>query len=247
MTPAAECAMQCAYRSGKLAGGAGWLSHPGGLELTRHAIEKAGLSRAARVLDIGCGSGESIRFLLSRGMDAVGVDRGSTLEAGTIPASSRVAASAEQLPFADASMDGVLAECSLSVMRDSRKVLSECARVLRTGGRLIISDLYARNSPRIKAVRELRGACVSGMLVREELESWLLDAGFETVCFEDHSRALCEAAARFLFEHDSVDELWSSGEGMSDLEINAAMKQVRAGYFLLIATRVASCVAKSGK
>ncbi len=229
---------QCTYRSGRLPDGAGWLLHPGGLELTRHAIEIAGLNRGARVLDLGCGSGESVKFLQECGMDAMGVDQAENSEPGAMTPSARVVAQAEQLPFADSSVDAVLAECSLSVMGDPRKVVLECARVLRPGGQLIISDLYARNPQQIAAVRGLSGACTSGMLVREELESCLRDAGFATVCFEDHSRALREAIARFLFEHDSLDELWASDGGASGSEIKAAMEQVRAGYFLLVATRV---------
>jgi SAM-dependent methyltransferase len=246
MTLAVGCNARCAYQSGRLPDGAGWLSHPGGLDLTRHAIEMGGLGCGARVLDIGCGSGQSVRYLLSLGIKAVGVDQADDSETASTPPGARVVASTEQLPFADASMDAVLAECSLSVMRNPRKVMSECARVLRTGGQLIISDLYARNPGDIAAVRELKSACVSGMLVREELESWLHDAGFETQCFEDHSRALCDAVAHFLFEHDSTDELWSSDGEISAQEISTAMKQVRAGYFLLIATRGASCAAKNG-
>lgn len=237
----------CAYESGRLPGGAGWLSRPGGLELTQHAIEVAGLIRGDRVLDLGCGSGESVKFLRASGIDAMGVDKPHNLEVANAPSGLRVDAFAEQLPFANASVDGVLAECSLSVMCDARKVLSECARVLRPGGHLIISDLYARNSMAIAAIRELKGSCVSGIIVRTDLENWLNDAGFATLCFEDHSRALREAVAHFLFAHDSIDDLWMSATRAPNSEsITAAMKQVRAGYFLLIATRVAERKLENG-
>jgi arsenite methyltransferase len=236
MIPEAECGVACAYESGRLPASAGWLSHPGGLDLTERAIELARLSRGDRVLDLGCGSGESLRWMRASGLDAVGVDRLHDSE--SVAGRLHINASVEPLPFADASLDAVLAECSLSVMGAPHKVLAECARVLRPGGRLMISDLYARSPESIAAVRELKHGCVAGIIVRQELESWLRDTGFSTQHFEDHSRLLREAVANFIFEHDSIESIWASDGKTADSQpIADAMKQVRAGYFLLIATR----------
>jgi arsenite methyltransferase len=230
-----------AYESGRLPGGAGWLAHPGGLEITLRAIALSGLEHGARILDLGCGSGESIHLLQSRGFDAIGVDEARrSFPGGAGETGLFVEACAEELPFADSSFDGVLAECSLSVMRNPQKALVECARVLRPDGQLMISDLYARNPGKIEAVRRLKGSCVSAMLVREELDPMLQEAGFSAQCFEDHSRALREAAARFILDHESMEELWQSGAHTADARtIMSAMKQVRAGYFLLVATLIA--------
>jgi hypothetical protein len=101
----------------------------------------------------------------------------------------------------------------------------------------MISDLYARQPEAIAQVRALPGSCVAGILVREELEASLSNAGFTVNVWEDHSRALRECAARFLFEHGSLDGLWGCGGGDSSRTIQAAMQAARAGYFLLIATR----------
>jgi ubiquinone/menaquinone biosynthesis C-methylase UbiE len=218
-----------------LPGGAGWLSHPGGLELTLHAIELAGMKPNARILDIGCGSGESVQFLRAAGLDAFGVDVSlHSTNTGTC-----LRASASELPFADSSLDGVLVlcECSLSVMKRPAQVLTECARVLRPGGRLMISDLYARAPEAIGAIRRLQASCVAGIMVRAELETWMHEAGFVTEQFEDHSRMLREAAARFILEHDSIETLWATAPHSDAQEIASAMKQVRAGYFLVVAAR----------
>jgi hypothetical protein len=103
----------------------------------------------------------------------------------------------------------------------------------------MISDLYARNPDAIQAVRSIATSCVSGMIVRGDLESWLLESGFAIELFEDHSQALREVAAQYIFDHGSLETLWTRGERTSDSqELATAMKRVRAGYFLLIATHV---------
>jgi hypothetical protein len=58
--------------------------------------------------------------------------------------------------------------------------------------------------------------------------------------WEDHSPALRECAARFIFEHDTLEGLWPCGGQESADEMQAAMRAARAGYFLLVATRDAA-------
>jgi SAM-dependent methyltransferase len=201
----------------------------------------ANLGAGATVLDLGCGSGESVRYLRTLGIDAIGIDvrPGTEKERDhTLPTRAHVVARAEELPFPDGSVDGVLAECSLSVMQDKECVLAECARVLSDGGRLIVSDLYARQPDAIAQVRALKSSCVSGMVVREELGAALGRHGFALNVWEDHSQALRECAARFILEHGSLQGLWNCDAEDSAQTIQDAMRAARAGYFLLVATRV---------
>jgi ubiquinone/menaquinone biosynthesis C-methylase UbiE len=46
-----------------------------------------------------------------------------------------------QLPFADQELDGVIAECSLSVVRDQAAALDEIRRVLKPDGKLAVTDV----------------------------------------------------------------------------------------------------------
>jgi arsenite methyltransferase len=231
---------QSAYATGRLACEDDRLLRPGGLELTARAIALARLGAGATVLDIGCGAGYSVRYLRTLGIDAIGIDReiryDNQLTQGLDPA-SYIVACAEDLPFPESSLHGVLAECSLSLIEDQDRVLMECARVLKDGGRLMISDLYARQPEAIGAVRLLKSSCVSGMIIREELETLLALCGFVVEVWEDHSRALRECAARFIMENDSLEGLWTNEAKDSTQTIQTAMHDARAGYFLLIATR----------
>ncbi len=240
MTVACTIRDRSAYETGRLAEGDTRLFRPGGLELTSRAIALARLSPGSMVLDLGCGAGDTLRYLQARGIDAIGIDC-----AGDVPSTEtrgsdppmRIVALAEALPLADSSVHGVLAECSLSLFQDRERALAECARVLVDGGQLMISDLYARNPGAVAQVRSLSGSCAERILVRDELEAVLSSAGFTTTVWEDHSPALRECAARFLFEHGTLDGLWGCGGGESSQTIQAEMRAARAGYFLLIATR----------
>lgn len=231
---------QSAYANGRLARGDDRLFRPGGLELTARAIALASLGAGATVLDLGCGAGESVRYLHTLGIDAIGVDCndvGDRVSARGLPPYKHIVAKAEDLPFAESSVHGVLAECSFSLIEDTDRLLTECARVLKDGGRLMISDLYARHPEAIGAVRALSSSCVSGMVVREELEAQLARHSFRVEVFEDHSHALRECAARFILENDSLEGLWGCQTKDCTEAIQAAMHAARSGYFLLIAMR----------
>lgn len=216
------------YETGRLAHRDSRLFRPGGLDLTERAIALVGLRPGARVLDLGCGAGDTIRWLRAQGFDALGIDPAPD-PAGTNPP-TRITGRAEALPFPQASVHAILAECSFSLVEDRARALAECARVLFDGGRLILSDLYARRPD------ALRGPCAATLLAREDLEAALGHAGFTVDLWEDHSRTLRECAARYLFEHGSLEGLWGCGSE-SSAATQSAMRAARAGYFLLIATR----------
>jgi SAM-dependent methyltransferase len=102
----------------------------------------------SRVLDLGCGTGSSLRFLvpLPRGGMAVGVDRvaealrQAAAALGQAGRASLVRADLNRpLPFAEASFDRVLCHNVLESLPDPQALLREAHRVLRPGGRLLLS------------------------------------------------------------------------------------------------------------
>lgn len=104
----------------------------------------AGDVNGRRILDAGCGSGPLTAELRDRGAILTGVD-GS---AGMIDIARRrlgddvplhVADLAQPLPFDDDSFDDVVASLVLHYLEDWAEPLAEIRRVLRPGGRLIVS------------------------------------------------------------------------------------------------------------
>jgi SAM-dependent methyltransferase len=104
----------------------------------------AGDVSGRRILDAGCGSGPLFAALRERGAVVTGFDR----SAGMIElarrrlgaeADLRVADLADPLPYPDDAFDDVIASLVLHYLQDWGPALAELRRVLKTGGRLIVS------------------------------------------------------------------------------------------------------------
>lgn len=86
----------------------------------------------------------------------------------------------EDLPLRDDSVDLVISNCVLNLSPDKRRVFSEISRILKPGGRLVISDITydADLSLDIKYNETLRGECIGGALRYQDLFGLLNDLGF---------------------------------------------------------------------
>lgn len=225
------CALEHPYQAGRHDDGAPL--RPGGCELTLRALNLADFASGERVLDLGCGVGVATRLLQRHGCTAIGLDLALerlSLACRDEPALAMVAGDAAQLPFAAESLDGILAECSLSLTGFSPTVLAECHRVLRRGGRLAVTDLYTRAD---KGHRPALPGCLGGMAARAGILAALAEAGFIVQCWEDHSDRLKSFVARLIFVGGGADALWS-GDGP---DYAAALRASRPGYFLLVSRK----------
>ncbi|MGH2632612.1 MAG: class I SAM-dependent methyltransferase, partial [Tepidiformaceae bacterium] len=97
------------------------------------------------VLDVGCGEGRFGRILHVRGARVIGVDPTASLigeAARRAPGPlACVRAGAEGLPFKTGAFDLVVSYVMLVDVPDIASAISEMARCLRPGGRLVVSNL----------------------------------------------------------------------------------------------------------
>ena len=89
----------------------------------------------ARILDMGAGAGEAVAIFRELGFVSVGIDlepRGPGVEQGDYLCSS----------LTDGSFEGVFSQCSFYVSGNARRAVQEAARLLTSGGVLMLSDVY---------------------------------------------------------------------------------------------------------
>jgi len=237
---------------------------PGGEALTKKAIEIASLPKKARVLDIGCGEGDTVALLKEKyGFESIGADQSSKLiTKGRLRHKKCDLRRMEAgfLDFESKSFDAVLMECSLSVFRLQDDAAFEAYCVLKPGGKLIINDLYIKNpdpaavakmiaeSDKKASRPKVEGACVEnekpsyvmldGAFVADELLAMLEETGFVLEHFSDESDALAGFAAQAIMEQGSLEEYFKTvvpeGEDPAAYCPCAAFNAKNLGYFLMI-------------
>jgi SAM-dependent methyltransferase len=210
---------------------------PGGLDLTRRALEINPLPENARVLDVGCGAGQTVDYLLTNGQRAFGLDLSlKLLKAGRerITDLPVLQADASFLPMPAGRMDAILAECSLSVFGRLNQILNGFYRSLHADGVLILTDLYTRNPA---GLRELQGqfpcGCFAGAFGQEELTASLMGAGFTRLVWEDHSEVL----KSINWKTSVLDLAGPSAAGMDSMDLLLSVARARLSYFLCVAKK----------
>lgn len=220
------------YESEELRAVCGRTLRPGGLELTRAALAFHPFPTGSILLDLGCGPGGTLEFLSQQGFAAIGLELSPTLAAEARVHGRVIEADIHDLPLEVHSVDGIFCECVLSLAADQGRVLAECARVLRPGGALIISDLILTDQADPAADRSSLAGCLSGAKTLAESVLQLNRAGFTVKQVSDESRALKELAAQLVWHYGSADILRRWWGGSEDRGCFCARDY---GYALIIA------------
>jgi len=153
----------------------------------------AGLKRGEVVLDLGSGGGIDV-FLAAKNVGpegkAIGVDmtpdmidlaRDNARKAGLQNVEFRLG-EIEHLPIADESVDVIISNCVINLSPEKEKVFREAYRVLRRGGRMLVSDVMVSQMP--DEVREnisTWASCIGGAIELEEYTKKISEAGFTDI------------------------------------------------------------------
>src|SRR5207244_373199 len=87
------------------------------------------------------------------------------------------------LPLPDASVDCVISNCVINLASDKPAVFLEIARVLRPGGRLVISDIALKRPLPAELSNDLMAyiGCIAGAIPIDDYRAGLTVAGFAHV------------------------------------------------------------------
>ena len=85
----------------------------------------------------------------------------------------------EALPIADDTVDAITSNCVINLVPDKSRVFSEIARVLKPGGRLVVSDVMLDGDLPETIVKDVTAyvGCVAGAIRRDAYLAMLADAG----------------------------------------------------------------------
>jgi len=112
----------------------------------------------------------------------------------------------EDMPVVSNSVDWVISNCVINLSPDKPRVFAEIARVLKPGGRMLVSDIVAENLPAwVKSDKSLYNSCVAGAISEEDYVAGLKQAGLAEV--EVRERIVYDAAqlAAFIASELSPD------------------------------------------
>jgi arsenite methyltransferase len=145
------------------------------------------------ILDLGCGGGIDTILAAQRtgptgkviALDFLPemLDRTArAVEEAGLSTVELVEGEMEAIPFPDASIDLIISNGVINLSARKARVMAECARVLRPGGRLCVSDLTVELDelpPEIATQPAAWAGCVAGALAEEAFLHKLHRAGFE--------------------------------------------------------------------
>ncbi len=172
-------------------------AHPGGSHLTKRIFTNEIMTPEKKVLDIGCGTGQTAAFLAKKyKCDVVAIDAHDTMirkakkrfEKNELPI-KLIKATAEKLPFSANIFDFVTAESVISFTQPHLS-LPEIARVLKTTGKLISIEMTAENDLTEAEKQEITDVYgIKRVFTEDEWREQFLSAGFSKVSIEeDHDR-----------------------------------------------------------
>ena len=158
----------------------------------------AHLREGETVVDLGSGGGLDV-FLAAEKVGprgrAIGIDMTPEMidlarrNAGERQATGAPAnvefhlATIDALPLADASVDCVISNCVINLAPDKPSVFREIARVLKPGGRLVVSDIALKQPLPSELADDVMAyvGCIAGAILIEEYRRGLVEAGFSKV------------------------------------------------------------------
>lgn len=157
-------------------------------------VRLAGIREGETILDLGSGGGIDV-FLAARQVGpsgrVIGVDMTPEMLTRARANAARLGLEhvefrqglIEALPVADSSVDVILSNCVINLVPDKARGFREAFRVLRPGGRVVVSDMVARGTlpGETRDNQELWASCIGGAIPEDAYLETIRKAGFPAV------------------------------------------------------------------
>lgn len=224
--------------------------------LTDLMAGRLGLGAGSHVLDVGCGvGGPGVRIARRTGATVTGisVSEGQVAVANALAESTGLAdrvvfrhENALEMAFPDESFDAAIAIESMMNMPDRERVLTRICRSLRPGGRLVLTDAFARGpvpADKRPAVDRFFDGFRCSMVWPEDYPPLLRRSGLwfeELVDITDHTmrKSWTLLSERFVRLRPRLSAVY--GEEMARTFDTTELLDVRElGYLLVVAKRPA--------
>jgi SAM-dependent methyltransferase len=188
----------------------------------------ASLKAGETVLDLGCGGGFDC-FLAAKKVGNKGYIIGVDMTPEMVSKARKNVNDSdfknidirlgeiENLPVADNCVDVIMSNCVINLSPDKPRVFAEAYRVLKTGGRLAVSDVIASApiAEHVKADLVLHAACISGASTKDEIIAMLQSAGFHDIAVIPN-----EKSKTFI-------KNWAPGSGAENFVVSADIRALK--------------------
>lgn len=185
-------------------------AHPGGFALTKCLLEREIPLYGKKILDAGCGTGQTLYFLDQLGAEATGMD----IDPRMIKKAQKrmqhssvelVTGDIEALPFHQQTFDYILSE-SVIAFTNTEKSLSELRRVLKPNGILLLTEMTAHENLMENEKKEFTAFYKVPLLLTElQWKKTIQSAGFSEIdsfAMQDFELDFSEALTEFDIEEN---------------------------------------------
>jgi SAM-dependent methyltransferase len=204
-------------------------------------VALAALKEGQVVVDLGSGAGFDC-FLAAQRVGprgkVIGVDmtpdmldkaRANASAAGVKNVEFRLG-EIENLPVADNTADTIISNCVINLSPDKQRVFGEAFRVLKPGGRLMVSDivLLAKLPQFIRQSLAAYIGCISGAMLKEDYLAAIREAGFTDISIVDEAAYPIKLATDDPNARAIIEELNVSGQKVKDIAASTVSLKVSA-------------------
>jgi ubiquinone/menaquinone biosynthesis C-methylase UbiE len=164
-------------------------AHPGGINLTKHILAQEEISKDSKILDAGCGTGQTAAYLYEQygakitglELNPIMIEKAKNRFLKSQLRIQLIQGSIEDIPLEDHSFDFVLSESVLAFV-NKPKALSEFYRVLKKGGRLIANEMTINQKLSTQEEVEIKKFYnIDSLLLESDWRDLLAESGFTNI------------------------------------------------------------------